>query len=616
MKEFSHEVNISPEIKSRIPGYVLVETAKDDAGKTASVIKEGIRRFFGGFGNNAHIYDLGRFQFALLTPDESHKLDCISFVREGGDAAFIEGSFLDFEMLARCKAEQKIISETLASEVLQYAKAAEYDKLKELNGRYSGFVYLADKDELILITDQYGANRVYVYNHDGTFAVSNNVFALATNPYLQVSVDEESVANILQLEYPVYRGTEFAEIILVLPSDIYIRKNGSVSYKKYYQKVNRTRNKSDRQYIDDLTRTINKFFNDFDNYNADTVGIYLSKGKDCRLFLPFLERNKIPYQPFVFKDGTGVFDYPYVSKISKLLDKDLHVLEDYTVDRKLAFLSAMSTTPTLSWFALGSVAQKYTSTALMGIFGDISSGKMPSFRVAGIKTRQDVAESFFKMVCKGVTEEIVEQSLPYFHKFNTRAAYMRLFEDYPKAQILFDNEVYHDVDHRSFRNALPILLRASHYITPVTPYTDRNIALAYHSLPESLLKSQKAHTKIAALDKKSSSVQTTAFPISLSLESKIRPAMMWVIRLNNKLNNRFLKWQGKKFNPYVAVDDFTPRSDYFKGVFGNNIPVKVGHKRLLTRMYNVDDYLHLVFNDDILPLCKKPHIVVNELKSE
>lgn len=91
---------------------------------------------------------------------------------------------------------------------------------------------------------------------------------------------------------------------------------------------------------------------------------------------------------------------------------------------------------------------------------------------------------------------------------------------------------------------------------------------------------------------------------------------MWVIRLNNKLNNRFLKWQGKKFNPYVAVDDFTPRSDYFKGVFGSNIPVKVGHKRLLTRMYNVDDYLHLVFNDDILPLCKKPHIVVNELKSE
>ncbi len=91
--------------------------------------------------------------------------------------------------------------------------------------------------------------------------------------------------------------------------------------------------------------------------------------------------------------------------------------------------------------------------------------------------------------------------------------------------------------------------------------------------------------------------------------------MMAVIKLNNLLNNRFLKGQIKKFNPYVPVDDFTPRSDYFKSVFSGQIPVKVGHKRLLTRMYNADDYLHLVLHDDILPLCKTPVIVYNELNN-
>jgi len=85
--------------------------------------------------------------------------------------------------------------------------------------------------------------------------------------------------------------------------------------------------------------------------------------------------------------------------------------------------------------------------------------------------------------------------------------------------------------------------------------------------------------------------------------------MMIVIKLNNMLNNRFLKGQIKKFNPYVAVDDFTPRSSYFNEVFKGQLPVKAGHKRLLTRMYNTDDYLHLVFDDNILPLCKKPVIV-------
>jgi hypothetical protein len=217
------------------------------------------------------------------------------------------------------------------------------------------------------------------------------------------------------------------------------------------------------------------------------------------------------------------------------------------------------------------------------------------------------------MVAKGVTDDIVNQSVPYFHKFNTRKSYLRLFDDYPKAEIIFDNEVYHDVDHRSFRNALPILMRASHFITPVTPYIDHAIALAYHSLPKSLLRSQKAHTKIAALEKKTNKIQSTAFPISLRLESKIRPAMMWVIKFNNLMNNRFLQWQKKKYNPLVTTDTFNPRSDYFKQVFNDQIPLKVGHKRLLTRMYNADDYLHLVFHDDILPLCKKPSIKIDQL---
>ncbi len=615
MTEYLHEEKLTKEIKGRMAGYILVEHQEDTPVKSTNIIHQGIQRFFGGFGSNAHLLDLGKYKLALMLPDHAHKLDCISLYREGEDFAFIEGTFSDFDLLRRHHKQNEITTEELAAEILNLARENKLEALKMLNGRYSGFVYVASEDKLILITDQYGANRVFVYNYQDTFVVSNNVFALATNPHLSISVDEESIAHILQIEYPVYRGTEFAEISLVLPSDIYLRTNKTTSHQKYYQKVNRTRTKSDIQYIKNLTVTFDNYFNEFHHYYNETVGIYLSKGKDCRLFLPFLEQNKIPYQPFVFKDGTGVFDYKYVHEQAKLLDKDLHVLENYSVDKRLAFLVAMNTSPTLSWFALGSVAQRYTDTALMGIFGDIRSGKMPSFRVIGIRNKQQVAESFFDMVARGVTEEIVSQLVPYFHKFNTKKAYLRLFDDYPKAEILFDNEVFHDVDHRSFRNALPILMRASHYLSPVTPYMDSTVAEAYRSLPKSLISSQKAHTVIAALEKKTNKIQSTAFPISLKLESKIRPAMMAVIKLNNLLNNRFLHWQKKKFNPYVATDTFIPRSDYFKQVFRDQIPLQVGHKRLLTRMYNADDYLHLVFHDDILPLCKKPTIIVNELNN-
>ena len=613
MKEYLHDITINPEIKSRIPGYLLVETDQENPFHSSEVIMEGINRFFGGFGHNAYLYDLGKYKFAVLAPDASQKLDCISFKKDGGDFAFIEATLYDFDLLSKCKAEANLIGETLAGDLITLARNGQMDALKQFNGRYSGFVFLAETNTLILITDQYGANRVFVYDNGKQFAVSNNVFALASNPQLNISVDEQSIAQILQVEYPIYRNTEFAEISLVLPSDIYIRKDKKVSFSKYYQKLDRTRTKSDKQHIIDLKNTINSFFERFYSYYNETVGIYMSKGKDSRMFLPFLENNKIPYVPLVFKEGTGVFDYPQVYQIAKLLDKDLHVLESYKIDRKLAFMSAMSTTPTSSWFALGSLATNYSSTALMGAFGDISSGKMPSFRVIGMKTQDDLIEGFFKMVSKGVTPEIFRDSLPYFDKFKTAELYRGLFKDYPKAEILFDNEVYHDVDHRSFRNALAILMRAQHFVTPVTPFTDKDVAFAYHSLPVSLLKSQKAHTVIAAMEPKSNVVKSTAFPISLKLEAHVRPLMLSVIKLNNLLNNRFLKWQGKKYNPYVSKDAFTPKSDYFKEVFKGSIPVKVGHIRLLTRMYNTDDYLHLMLHDNILPMCKTPVIVYNEL---
>lgn len=613
MTEYKHEQQLTPEIKGRLTGYILVEDQKDQPSKSISIVHEGIQRFFGGFGKNTHLLDLGKYKLALLLPEQSHKLDCISFYQDDKDFAFIEGTFSDFDLLREHRKQDEIITKTLASEALNNARVNNLISLKTLNGRYSGFIYLANENKLIIITDQYGANRVFVYSNNDTFAVSNNIFALSTNPHLSINVDEESIAQILQAEYPLYRRTEFSEISLVLPSDIYVRHNKNISYLKYYQKVDHIRTKSDVQYIKDLKATIDNYFKKFYEYYNETVGIYLSKGKDCRLFLPFLEQNNIPYLPFVFKDGTGVFDYKYVHKLASLLDKDLHVLEDYTIDRKLALLVSMNTSPTLSWFALGSVAQQYTNTALMGLYGDPLAGKMPSFRISGVNSKLQVAEHFYDMVARGVTEEKVSQAIPYFHKFNTKKNYLQLFDNYPNAELLFDYEVYHDVDQRSFRNALPILLRASHYITPIAPYMDSEIAMAYRLLPKSLIRSQKAHTIIAALEKRTNKIQSTAFPISLKLESKIRPVLMMVIKLNHLMNNRFMQWQKKKFSPFVLSETFIPRSNYFKLVFDGQIPLNTGDKRLLTRLYNADDYLHLVLHDDILPLCNKPSIKVNQL---
>lgn len=260
MKEFIHEIDIDKQIKPKMAGYLLVESDPNDPDRSQNILSEGIRNFFGGFGNRAHIYSLGKFIFALLIPDEIHKLDICGFIRDKRDFAFIEGTFYESPAPDSLIKNRKDAGNYLAEEILNICRSGNPDKLKELNGRYSGFSYLYETDTLIIFNDQLGGNRIYVYDNSKVFAISNNVFALASNPALQISINEQSIAEILQLEYPLYRNTEFNEITLIVPSDIYIRKGKSVVYRKYYQKFDRSRKMSDNSYIEGLKHVIDSFF--------------------------------------------------------------------------------------------------------------------------------------------------------------------------------------------------------------------------------------------------------------------------------------------------------------------------------------------------------------------
>ncbi len=609
MKEFIHQTQIDNNINPRLPGFLLLEN-NDDNLKTNRIIEEGINKFFGGFGEIAHILDLNTYKFALLMPEELPKLSCVSFIKENDDFAFIEGTFYDYDLLKRNKSE--LISSDLAKEVLTIVRSRDYSKLKDFNGRYSGFAYIKQTDELILITDRYGANRVFVYHNQGTFAVSNNIFALSTNPVLKVTINEESIAQIVHYEYPAYRQTEFNEIELVLPSDILIRHDKKNSVRKSYQQISRKPVKSDTEYVNELRFTIDNFFRKTSDYLNEPMGIYLSKGKDSRIFLPFLERNKIPYVPFVFREDTGVFDYPQVKQIAELLDKDLHVLDKHTIDKNLAYLMSMSTTYTTPWVGLGKVAANYVSNALMGLYGESSSGKLSAHRHYGVTDRESTIKYTIVANARGVTKEDADKWVPYFKKYDTEAAFRKIYDEYPPVEIPFDYDTYQDFDHRSFRNAVVILLKAQHFITPITPFMDRSVADVYHRLPKSLLKSQYAHTALAAEEPKSNKIKSTAFPVSLKNEKKVRPLLLELIKINHKLKDAFLHNQKKKYKPFVDTETFIPKSDYFKEILENK-KLHVGNPRILTRLYNIDNYLQLTLHETPVHFFKKPVIVKNEL---
>lgn len=609
MKEYTHETTVDQDFNSTIPGFLLVERSNNPS-ITSKIIHEGVRLFFGGYGQSTYIYNLGKYVFALLMPEKLQKLSCVSLYREKGNFSFIEGTFYDFELLRKNKNE--FISTDLAKNVLDLCLKEDYESLKEFNGRYSGFCFIDKTDTLVVITDIFGANRVFVYEDASNFAISNNIFALSKNPVLRLSVNEESIAQILHYEYPAFRQTEFAEIDLILPSDILIRRNRANFRRKKYQKVDRTVRKTNKEYVNELRSSINSFFVNLDNYLQEPIGIFLSKGKDSRLFLPFLEKNNIDYLPFVFKEETGVFDYPEVKKIAQLLDKDIHVMEKHSLDRKLSFMFSMSTTPTNPWLALGKLASKYVNTALMGVYGESSSGKLGAYRSYGIRDLESSMQTTILGNSKDITQEEVIKWIPYYNKYDTVEAFRKLYKDYPQVDLLFDYDTYQDIDHRSFRNALVILFKSQHFITPISPYMDKNVSEVYHRLPNSLLKSQIAHTIIASEEERSNRIKSTAFPVSLKNEKYVRSLLVEIVKLNSLFKDALMSRQKKKYRPFVGSNHFKPKSQYFRNIFLNKDEV-IGNPRILTRLYNIDEYLFMNLEDDLSQYFKSPVIIHNEL---
>ena len=200
MNEIKYNPRISTQLTQRITGYLLVKSENPDV--LSEKLSTGIQRFFGGFGRNAHLYNLGHFQFGLLLPEKLPGLDCVSFYRDKDSFSFIEGTFYDFGLLRRYRQADLSNSEELAKQLLEQVRTNDFESLKNLNGRYSGFVYEADHDTLTVFNDKHGGNNLFIYQNGKDIALSNNLFAIEGKTDFEVSVNDQGIAEAIQMEYP------------------------------------------------------------------------------------------------------------------------------------------------------------------------------------------------------------------------------------------------------------------------------------------------------------------------------------------------------------------------------------------------------------------------------
>lgn len=590
--------------KSKNIGYVLVNRAD---GHDSEFLNEAIHLFFGAFGTHAVFCHNDRYAFCLLLPDKMQKLDLTSIYCENGDFAFIEGTFYDRDILTRFKAsDPNRTNSAFARWIFNFAMKEGAAPLKKINGQYSGVVYIAAADRLYCFNDRFGLRKQFIYNHGDKFVLTNNIFALTANRYLGVSVNEAAVCQILQLDYPVGRNTEFNNISHILPPDVLVREKEAITHIEINTFEFDRNELPTKKSIRDLYEKFDAFTEFLHTYLDERLGLFISRGKDSRMFLHFLEKQA-DYQLFSFMTEESEWSFAegkHIEEIAEKLSRDLYRLEDFTIDRNIAIMAGLNTTATSSWMALAQLASKYIDYAIIGHGGDVLSGKLETFRHSEIKTARDYMRMEFDIDCKGVLPEEIFNAFPYLRKhqcnMNQYFAAMDKFIDLP----IHDFEISHMIKRRWFRHSIPIQHKTHHYLTPIYPYLEKEIFESYCKLPVRLIRSQRAHAMLAAMERKSSGVPSTEFPIPLKTEQYSRPVMMHVIRMNNRLNDKLFDYaHGKQAKKKIdrPANTYENQSTYFKQTVGNRIELK--NRQLLHRLKVLDTFLALSLDIDFTPYC-------------
>lgn len=563
---------------------------------------DSLKKYFGGFGRNLVICGNDEYLILLFVPEIMNRLDSYSYYEKENEFLFIEGTFYDNNF--HLKNNDAQIDTHIAKRLYDELKVkCDYSSLKNINGHYSGVAFTNNR--LIAFNDRFGVNKLFCYNKKDKFILTNNLFSIINNKKLNIEIDDEAIAQILTSEYPFERKTGFKDVNYILPSDILIKNNDKIEFLKNYIMINRSKVENNKVHIEELYNVFDDFFIKLKRVIDEPLNLFLSKGKDSRLFIEFLEKNNISYNLYTFLQSTGIFDYSYAIEIAKLLNKDIHLLEHYQIDELTEIITSMSTTVTSPWLALAFIIKKnILNYGIIGTFGSSLSGNLTTFRhFPKIKNKSQLIQAEFGNYCKGVTSEDIVATLPYFAKYNVKDSFIKSYSHYNELT-LYDTELLYKIDYRFSRNTFPILNKTTHFITTIHPYVDKYISQKYLSLPLELIKSQKAHAIISSKNIKSNKIKSTTFPVSLRNEKYFREIMMIAIKINSMLKGKILAKKLDKIAPIYDSLKFYAKSKYFSDIFDNS-PIECQNKRLLSRLKNVDNFIKNTYETHIDDICHK-----------
>jgi len=98
-----------------------------------------------------------------------------------------------------------------------------------LNGRYTVCVWDPEKGSLELMNDVLGLMPIFLWQNDGSFAFSSNVWAIACHPRFRKRIDVRGMVDLLLLSHQQGNRTLFEGVSVLPPGSVTTVRDGNVS---------------------------------------------------------------------------------------------------------------------------------------------------------------------------------------------------------------------------------------------------------------------------------------------------------------------------------------------------------------------------------------------------
>ncbi len=208
----------------------------------------------------------------------------------------------------------------------------------QLNGIFAFAIYDKQKNEIIIVRDQFGVKPLYYYQQENNFLFSSEIKSFTSFPDFNTEIDENALANYLYFLWSPGENTPFKNCKKLLPGH-YITVNAndlkSFSIHQYYEIPfnGQYEQKTEQEWIDALDKRLTKAV-ERQLLSDVPIGYFLSGGLDSSIIVAIAKKlhpnKKIKCFTIAAETDSRLEgfadDLPYAKNVADYLKVDLEIV--------------------------------------------------------------------------------------------------------------------------------------------------------------------------------------------------------------------------------------------------------------------------------------------------